>query len=132
MSHPDPKTPHSSMKVPMLATLYSLIGLIMVFVLVGITLIILDAIRDSQPLARIPVLEPTAEEKIQLQAYPKRDRLLMEETARERLTSYGWVDRSKKIVHIPLERAMDLAVQQNWPVRTEPEEAASSQKSVPS
>jgi hypothetical protein len=30
---------------------------------------------------------------------------------RERLESYGWVDREKGIVHLPIERAMELVAQ---------------------
>ncbi len=131
MSHSDPKTTHASMKTPFLAALYSLIALIFIFGIVAVGLIVLDAVHDSQPRPSLPVLEPTAEEKIQLQAYPKRDRLAMEAESAERLASYGWIDRSKKIVRIPLEQAIDLAVKQNWPVRNEPEELA-SQKGAPS
>jgi hypothetical protein len=30
---------------------------------------------------------------------------------RQRLESYGWVDRDARIVHVPIERAMDLVAQ---------------------
>jgi hypothetical protein len=29
----------------------------------------------------------------------------------DQLQKYGWVDREKKIVHIPIQRAMDLAIE---------------------
>jgi hypothetical protein len=32
----------------------------------------------------------------------------------DHLQKYGWVDREKKIVHIPIQRAMDLAVERDW------------------
>lgn len=35
---------------------------------------------------------------------------------RERLTSYGWVDKQNGIVHIPIERAIELTLQQGLPV----------------
>jgi hypothetical protein len=31
-----------------------------------------------------------------------------------RLQKYGWTDREKKIVHIPIGRAMDLAIGRDW------------------
>jgi hypothetical protein len=37
-----------------------------------------------------------------------------EETA---LTTYGWVDRDNGIVHIPIDRAMDLILQRGLPTR---------------
>jgi len=35
----------------------------------------------------------------------------------QRLYSYGWVDQKAGIMHIPIERAMDLLVQRGIPVR---------------
>ncbi|HMK31536.1 MAG TPA: hypothetical protein VK473_17770 [Terriglobales bacterium] len=37
-----------------------------------------------------------------------------------RLNSYGWVDEKAGIAHIPIERAMDLIVQQGLPARPQP------------
>ena len=37
------------------------------------------------------------------------------------LTTYGWVDRKNGIVHIPIDRAMDLILQRGLPAR-EPEQ----------
>ena len=34
----------------------------------------------------------------------------------DQLNSYGWVDEKAGVAHIPIERAMDLIVQQNLPV----------------
>jgi len=35
----------------------------------------------------------------------------------DRLNSYGWVDQKAGVAHIPIEKAMDLIVQQGLPVR---------------
>src|SRR5258705_12821172 len=32
----------------------------------------------------------------------------------DHLQKYGWVDREKKIVHIPIQLAMDLAIESDW------------------
>jgi hypothetical protein len=34
-----------------------------------------------------------------------------------RLRSYGWIDRQRGIIHIPIERAMDLIAQRGLPTR---------------
>jgi len=36
----------------------------------------------------------------------------------QKLNSYGWEDQSNGIVHIPIERAMDLVVKRGLPTRT--------------
>ena len=36
----------------------------------------------------------------------------------QKLNSYGWQDQSNGIVHIPIERAMDLVAQRGLPTRT--------------
>jgi hypothetical protein len=47
----------------------------------------------------------------------------------QRLATYGWVNKNKGIVHIPIERAMDLIAQQGLPVR--PESAAGAASAGP-
>lgn len=41
---------------------------------------------------------------------PPRDAALVLEEQRERLRSYGWVDREAGVVHVPIERAMEVMV----------------------
>jgi hypothetical protein len=38
----------------------------------------------------------------------------------DRLQRYGWIDREKKTVHIPIQRAMDLAIERDWLRSTAP------------
>jgi hypothetical protein len=41
--------------------------------------------------------------------------------ATNQLQSYGWVDRDKGLVRVPIERAMQLAIERNWlPSAAEP------------
>jgi len=56
----------------------------------------------------------------------------------EQLNSYGWVNQSAGVVHIPIERAMQLIAQRGLPVRSQaavkevneaPEKAAAPAKS---
>ena len=41
----------------------------------------------------------------------------MRQTEAALLDSYGWIDREAGIVRIPIERAMELLVEQNRPLR---------------
>jgi hypothetical protein len=47
-----------------------------------------------------------------LQATPERDLPAFRDEKVRLLHEYGWVDRSQGVVHIPIERAMALLVQQ--------------------
>lgn len=38
----------------------------------------------------------------------------------ERLQSYGWVDQDAGVVHIPIDRAIDLVIERGLPTREEP------------
>ena len=42
------------------------------------------------------------------------DRATDQASDEARLPKYGWVDRDKKIVRIPIEQAMKLAIEQGW------------------
>jgi hypothetical protein len=55
----------------------------------------------SRPLPPLP----------QLQVHPVEDLQTYRADQEKSLDSYGWVDRSRGTVHIPIERAMDLLLQ---------------------
>ena len=46
----------------------------------------------------------------------------------EHLNSYGWLDKNAGVVHIPIERAMQLTLQRGLPVRTAPQSMAAAPK----
>lgn len=50
-----------------------------------------------------------------LQTSPARDMQEMRRAENARLQSYGWIDRSAGIASIPLDRAMELVIQQGLP-----------------
>ncbi len=105
------------------------IGLVMVIVTMIVLLKILDinlsptAPANPKSAAASPANET---QRVQLQAYPKLDRLRMEKEAAETLNSYGWEDQNQKIVRVPIERAMQLALAQGFPVRTDAREQIKS------
>src|SRR5579875_473067 len=53
----------------------------------------------------------------QLQTHPAADLQNYLKQEREILNTYGWVDRKNGIVRIPIQRAMDILLQQGLPVR---------------
>lgn len=50
-----------------------------------------------------------------LQIEPQQDLLRFQEKDRNILRTYAWVDREHRIVRIPIERAIDTALQQGLP-----------------
>ncbi len=42
--------------------------------------------------------------------------------AQSQISTYGWVDQDAKVVHVPIERAMELALQKGFPVQQKPKE----------
>jgi len=55
-----------------------------------------------------------------LQPDPVADQNSFRTRLDDQLNSYGWVDQKAGIVHIPIERAMELISQQGLPVRQPP------------
>jgi hypothetical protein len=56
----------------------------------------------------------------QLQANPPQELREMHENEDMLLGSYGWVDQSKGIVHIPIDQAIDIVAQKGLPVKVSP------------
>lgn len=67
--------------------------------------------------AAITVQRPRAPDSLQV-----RSRVLLQELReheRMMLNEYGWVSREAGVVHIPIDRAMDLLLERGLPVRDE-------------
>jgi hypothetical protein len=52
-----------------------------------------------------------------LQIEPRNDLRTYLENEQRRLSTYGWVDQNAGVVHIPIERAMDLLLERGLPTR---------------
>ena len=52
-----------------------------------------------------------------LQPQPFKDVYDLKSTQRNTLNSYGWVDKANGVVHIPIDRAMQITVERGLPVR---------------
>jgi hypothetical protein len=55
-----------------------------------------------------------------LQPEPVKELNQMHENEEMLMKSYGWVDQSKGIVHIPIEQAIDIVAQKGLPVKVSP------------
>ena len=55
---------------------------------------------------------------------PGRALKTMRQQEESRLKSYGWIDQEQGIVHIPIERAMDILVEKGLPARQVKHQAA--------
>jgi hypothetical protein len=66
---------------------------------------------NSQPLTRLPAPNLELDDG-------HADSAAFNDRETEQLNSYGWVDRSRGIARIPIERAMDLIAARHLPVAT--------------
>ncbi len=97
--------------------------LISMAVILVVTTGIFSLLSGKSPLPQIPPASlanapgPTPPAGVQLEALPavNYQQFLAGEEAT--LSSYGWIDKTRGIVHIPINRAMDLVVSQNLPAR---------------
>ncbi len=64
-----------------------------------------------------------------LQVAPIRDLQAVRVDERQQLSSYGWVEPAAGVVHIPIERAMQLTLQRGLPARSQSGAGAASEKS---
>jgi hypothetical protein len=55
-----------------------------------------------------------------LQSRPRQDGERQLAVERIHLDSFGWVDREHRIVHLPLEQAQQIILQQGWPTNGDP------------
>jgi hypothetical protein len=68
------------------------------------------AAHREHVVGRIPDIPPP-----RLQIDPAQDLADFRRNQREHLSSYGWVDRNRNAVHLPIERAMSLTVERGLP-----------------
>jgi hypothetical protein len=74
----------------------------------------------SRPLAIAPASQPGP----RLAINPGGALKAMRRQELSRLNSYGWIDQQQGIVHIPIERAMDMLVAKGLPARQAKPQAA--------
>jgi hypothetical protein len=96
------------------------IGAIAVHVVIWLLYLYFGSVADragtrEYPLARVGApAEPPAP---RLQTRPREELRQMRADEDRFLNSYGWVDTNRGVVHIPIEQAMRLTLEQGLPVR---------------
>ena len=90
-----------------------------------IGMIVLFRVFDYyQPLFDEPV-PPLVENRVasdapRLQVDPPKQKFELAQSESELLNSYGWIDEQVKVVHIPIERAIDLVSEGKMPLIAPP------------
>jgi hypothetical protein len=96
-------------------------GAVLVFAAIWLLFLLLGAQANrvyaerEYPLA--PVGAPAQPPAPSLQTQPRDDLKALRAAEEDRLTTYGWVNPSAGIARIPIERAMQLTLEQGLPVR---------------
>jgi hypothetical protein len=116
----------------------AVVGIVIYFIIIGMYQYLDRYERAHQPLQN-PLAVPQADTRhVQPQEIDQFPQPRLETNERmelndfrlaeeKRLHSYGWVDEKAGVVHIPIERAMKMIVQQGIPLR--PQAAASDSRS---
>lgn len=123
MSQRDQKTRHeaSDADVRLLATIFAA-GLVVVVIASAAMFMLVRHVAAREDLrAEVPspnAASPASYEGPELEVDPRESLRRARERDRERLTTYGWVDRDAGVVHIPLERAKALLVERGLPPPT--------------
>ncbi|MGH7969328.1 MAG: hypothetical protein ACREIC_11435 [Limisphaerales bacterium] len=73
-----------------------------------------------RPRAYAEHVPPSAPQFPRLQVSPPLDLLAFRAREEAELNTYGWVNRTSGVVRIPIERAMELVLQEGLPVRANP------------
>lgn len=73
-----------------------------------------DAAARRFPLAQGVSQDPPSP---RLQTQPFKDVFQLKTEQRALLNSYGWIDKTNGVVHIPIDRAMNLVLQRGLPAR---------------
>jgi len=92
------------------------VGGVIIFIAVSIMMHVLGSHQSPEKNAAVTTL-PGAElfPPPRLQIQPTDDLAKMQAHDNAELSSYGWIDRSKQVVRIPIDRAMQLIVERGLP-----------------
>jgi hypothetical protein len=97
--------------VPPRGAVFGMLGL---FGLIAVAAIVVAVLFQIWPAAPPTPAKPNVPAP-RLESQEGQDRPAIDEAAREKLKGYGWTDRPGGKAHIPIDRAMELLVQQGWP-----------------
>jgi hypothetical protein len=82
-----------------------------------------------------PVQSPLADNQVppapRLQVQPATDLKQLRLKEDQRLSSYGWIDPEQKVVHVPIDRAMEILAERGLPEPHVPQEVLPEQERSP-
>lgn len=87
-------------------------GLLIFAYLVGVVLVTIPGTQVRDTSQTVDVNSPQAPPGPRIEADPNVDGERIVREATERLESYGWVNQRQGIAHVPIERAMELLLDQ--------------------
>ncbi len=88
---------------------------------------LLEFYREEAPRQAPPATPPHDQPQVsepRLQISPRADLAEMRAAEQRQLTTYGWLDKEKQTVRIPIDRAMELLAKRGLPARKQTEEKA--------
>jgi hypothetical protein len=106
---------------PLIATGFGLLGLMILILIVswGAYKVFEDTSRQPGEFPKTFVVPETVPPQPTLQPNPRADMLKLRAHEDSFLTGYSWVDSGSGIVAIPIDSAIQRALRQGFPARTE-------------
>jgi hypothetical protein len=89
-------------------------GVLSLFGIIAVAALVVAGLFQLWPAAPPAPTKPNVPAP-RLESHEGEDRAALEAAAQAKLQGYGWTDRAAGRAHIPIERAMELQVQQGWP-----------------
>jgi hypothetical protein len=128
-AHDDPPAPGAthetrdiSTRVVVVFGVSLVVGAILIHFIIWVLYVFYGSLQNEAyprqyPMAQVgaPALPPTP----RLQTQPREDLKNLRAEEQRRLDSYAWVDAARGDVHIPIDRAMEMLLQQGLPARQE-------------
>lgn len=113
---------HETRDMNLRAIVISLTGLTILIILslaiVGGFLTILSNQQAGQQVTLPPLAQSQEPPEPRLQPSPRQELKAMQAEETKTLTTYGWVSKEAGVVRIPIDRAMDLALERGFPTHS--------------
>lgn len=107
---------------PVRLIIYSALGLaagtiLVCLLLAGLFRVLVAVDQPDKRNQLVPEHQVPPEPRVEVHPWEQLQQLRVQEE--KQLRTYGWIDKEKQIVHIPIDRAIDLTIQRGLPVRKE-------------
>jgi hypothetical protein len=130
--HDNPDVSHEQSDVSIRGIVVFAVALLVVAFVIHVALYwLLEFYREKAPSPKPVITAPRAEEQIpppRLQISPRADLAEMRAAQERELTTYGWADKEKQSVRIPIDRAMELLAKRGLPARKQTRESRNGEE----